>query len=77
MMFVSFDVKGDAIEASASDKLKPISATFNAAQSFAPSPHIPTTYLVWAWRCSTRTAFPSGLIQANIFAFSITEWKVA
>ena len=36
-----FDVKGAAIEASASDKEIPISAVFKAPQSFAPSPHIP------------------------------------
>ena len=35
-------VNGAAIEASASDKLIPASAYFNAMQSFAPSPHIPT-----------------------------------
>ncbi len=35
-------VNGAAIEASASDRLIPASACFKAAQSFAPSPHIPT-----------------------------------
>ena len=35
-------VNGAAIEASASDRLIPASAYFRAAQSFAPSPHIPT-----------------------------------
>ena len=41
-MLKIFDVNGAAIDASASDRDKPISATFNALQSFAPSPHIPT-----------------------------------
>ncbi len=44
-MFVTFDVKGAAIEASLSDRLKPASAHFNALQSLAPSPHIPTVIL--------------------------------
>ena len=35
------DVKGAAIEASASDSDIPIFAVLSAAQSFAPSPHIP------------------------------------
>ncbi len=34
-------VKGAAIEASARLNEIPISAAFNASQSFAPSPHIP------------------------------------
>ncbi len=36
-------MKGAAIEASASDKDIPILAVLRAPQSFAPSPHIPTT----------------------------------
>jgi len=36
-------VKGAAIEASDEDKDIPLSAVFNAAQSLAPSPHIPTS----------------------------------
>lgn len=35
-------VNGAAIEASASERLIPASACLRAAQSFAPSPHIPT-----------------------------------
>lgn len=35
------EVKGAAIEASASDNDRPISAVLSALQSFAPSPHIP------------------------------------
>ena len=41
-MFGSFDVKGDATEASASDNDIPACALLRAPQSFAPSPHIAT-----------------------------------
>jgi len=41
-----FEVKGAAIEASASERLIPISAVFKATQSFAPSPTIPTIVYV-------------------------------
>ena len=44
-MLNSFDVNGAAIDASASDNDKPISATLRALQSLAPSPHIPTKAL--------------------------------
>lgn len=36
------DVKGDATEASASERDMPAWAAFRAPQSLAPSPHIPT-----------------------------------
>ena len=42
MSSARFEVKGAAIDASASERDKPTSAVFNAVQSFAPSPHIPT-----------------------------------
>lgn len=35
-----FEVNGAAIEASISESDKPMSATFSALQSLAPSPHI-------------------------------------
>ena len=38
------DVKGAAMEASASERDNPTSAVFKALQSFAPSPHIPTIW---------------------------------
>ena len=41
-MSLTLLVKGSEIEASASDKLIPASAYFNAMQSFAASPHIST-----------------------------------
>ena len=39
------EVKGEATDASASDSEMPAWAVFNAPQSLAPSPHIPTMYL--------------------------------
>lgn len=36
------EVKGDATDASASEREMPTSAAFSAPQSLAPSPHIPT-----------------------------------
>lgn len=38
------EVKGAAIDASNYDREIPTSACFNAPQSFAPSPHMPTFY---------------------------------
>jgi ABC-type Co2+ transport system permease subunit len=38
-------VKGAAIEASELEREIPLSAVFKAAQSLAPSPHIPTSVL--------------------------------
>jgi len=70
------DVKGAAIDASASDKERPISATFSALQSFAPSPHIPTSAFELPYNASTNPAFPSGLIHANTLAFLIKALKV-
>lgn len=63
-MLKTLEVKGAAIEASASDKLNPMSATLRALQSFAPSPHMPTRALEEACKASTRFALPSGLIRA-------------
>jgi len=59
-----FEVNGAAIEASASDRERPMSATFKALQSFAPSPHIPINALELPYKASTRFALPSGLILA-------------
>ena len=41
-MFGSFDVKGEATDASASDNEIPACAFLRAPQSFAPSPHMAT-----------------------------------
>lgn len=42
LMFSDLEVKGDATEASASDRETPTSAALRAPQSLAPSPHMPT-----------------------------------
>lgn len=76
-MLKIFEVNGAAIEASASESESPMSATLSALQSFAPSPHIPIKALELPWRASTRLAFPSGLIRANILAFAMMALKVS
>jgi hypothetical protein len=63
-------VKGAAREASASDKLTPASAYFKAAQSFAPSPHIPTILPVLSCISMTNVALSSGDILAYTCALS-------
>jgi hypothetical protein len=63
-------VNGAAIEASASDKLIPASAYFKAAQSFAPSPHIPTIFPVLSYISITNVALSSGDILAYTCALS-------
>lgn len=40
------EVKGETTEASAWDNEMPTSAAFRAPQSLAPSPHMPTQYLI-------------------------------
>lgn len=62
-------VNGAATLASASDNEIPTSAAFNAAQSFAPSPHISTVYPSDCRR-STTSFFSSGDILANICVFT-------
>jgi hypothetical protein len=47
-MSLTLLVNGAAKDASASDKLIPASAYFNATQSFAPSPHIPTLVFIYS-----------------------------
>lgn len=76
-MLKIFEVKGAAIEASASESESPISATLRALQSFAPSPHIPTKAFELPYKASTKLAFPSGLIHAKILAFAIIALKVS
>ena len=46
LMFGVLDVKGDATDASVSEREIPAFARFNAPQSFAPSPHIPKTKMI-------------------------------
>lgn len=45
-MLAMLEVKGETTEASAWDSEMPTSAAFRAPQSLAPSPHMPTQYLV-------------------------------
>ena len=42
LIFCVDEVKGAAMDASASDRDRPTWAALSAPQSFAPSPHIPT-----------------------------------
>lgn len=42
-IFITFEVKGAEIEASACERDNPTSACFRAPQSLAPSPHMTTT----------------------------------
>lgn len=44
LIFDIFEVKGAAIDASEFERDNPTSACFNAPQSLAPSPHIPTIF---------------------------------
>lgn len=67
-----YEVKGAAIDASASESDTPISACFRAPQSLAPSPHIPTSVLQQFWSCSTSFALSSGDILAQIYALNRT-----
>jgi hypothetical protein len=70
-------VNGAAIEASASDSDNPTSAVFNAPQSLAPSPHMPTSVLQNTYNFSTSLALSSGDILAYICALSNTCFKTA
>jgi hypothetical protein len=70
-IFVVVDVKGAAIDASASERDSPISAVLSALQSFAPSPHIPTTVSL-DLSFLTKKLFSSEVILAKTFAFLST-----
>ena len=72
-----WEVKGAAIEASASDNDTPTSAYLSAPQSFAPSPHIPTSVLQKLYKLATSVALSSGDILAQIYALKRTRWRVA
>ena len=68
-MFWIFEVKGAAIEASASERDKPTSAVLSALQSLAPSPHIATIISLFSfWISVTSIALWSGDILANTLA---------
>jgi hypothetical protein len=59
------EVKGAAIEASASERLIPTSAAFRAPQSLAPSPHIPIYYCKTVCKESTNYSLSIGDILAK------------
>ena len=61
----TLEVNGADIEASASDRAKPASAYFNAPQSLAPSPTIPTVLLDFYSKSISRVLW-LGFIRANI-----------
>ena len=69
VIFYTFDVNGAAIDASVSERLMPQSAIFKAAQSFAPSPHIPICSLRIFCIYDTNSAFRSGPMRAYTLAF--------
>lgn len=75
MIFIIHDisyillVNDAAIDASVFDNDTPTSAAFNAAQSFAPSPHIPVINPLPLIRL-TNVAFYSGCILAYIFVLN-------
>lgn len=64
-MLATLEVKGETTEASAWESEMPTSAAFRAPQSLAPSPHMPTQYLVgtggWAARLTRRLWAHRGL----------------
>lgn len=64
-MLATLEVKGETTEASAWESEMPTSAAFRAPQSLAPSPHMPTQYLVgtggWAVRLTRRLWAHRGL----------------
>ena len=67
-IFITFDVNGAEIDASACDKDSPTSACFKAPQSLAPSPHITTTFPKF-WYIVTILALSFGFVLAYTVAF--------
>ena len=68
VMLVVLEVNGAEMEASAGDKDSPISACFNAPQSFAPSPHIDTV-LPQFWYKVIILVLSFGFVLANTLVF--------
>lgn len=67
LMLNLLDVNGAAMDASAFESAKPMFASFSAAQSFAPSPHIPTMLLFYFRIEETSSDLCSGFIRAYTF----------
>jgi hypothetical protein len=76
LMFLTCEVKGAAIDASASESEIPTSADLRAAQSFAPSPHMPMVYLQTLLNDCTSSSLSDGLILAKTWAFLQTLLKI-
>lgn len=75
-IFLVFEVKGAAMEASASLRDTPASEFLRAMQSLAPSPHIHTKYLtffVGFYSIFTNKAFSSGFILAKTSVLFIND----
>lgn len=60
----TLEVKGAAMEASASEREIPTSAYYKAAQSLAPSPHIPMAAGVIFCKLEMRVCLSTGVIRA-------------
>lgn len=58
------EVNGAAMDASAFESAKPMFASFSAAQSLAPSPHIPTMLFFYFLIEDTSCDLCSGFIRA-------------
>lgn len=63
------DVNGAAIDASAEDSARPTFASLRAAQSLAPSPHMPTIELLYNRTEMTNCDLCSGFILAYTIVF--------
>mmetsp|Transcript_26715 Transcript_26715/g.61557 ORF Transcript_26715/g.61557 Transcript_26715/m.61557 type:complete len:289 (+) Transcript_26715:768-1634(+) len=74
VMSALLDVKGAAMDASASERETPTWAAFNAPQSLAPSPQKPT--VLRSDKSSTRSCFCSGCMRANTLHRSRTKSRV-
>lgn len=64
LIFVTWEVNGAEIDASAIDNDKPMSACFKAPQSLAPSPHM-DTFLPIFWNKEIALILSFGLALAN------------
>ena len=70
VMFVTCEVKGADIDASAWDRESPMSACLRAPQSLAPSPHI-DVFLPICWYTITILALSLGLVLAKTVIWDI------
>ena len=73
-IFVTREVNGAAIDASACDSDKPMSACLRAPLSLAPSPHIETIFPKISWYKPIILALSLGLAREKIFT-SVMSWE--